>query len=418
MGDMKKSIQAVGKNDIIAYNIYMAAEYKRLVLKAHEENRVLKGEFWVYDNELRGNLRSYQPGEICRLYSSEDMYIATGYVNPASTIAFRVLSYDAQAVIDRDFLRRRILEADGQRRALRPENTYYRMVYGEADFLPGLVIDRFDDHFIVQITTAGMENFKEDVFAIIGAMVPGAVLIEKSLALAREKEGIPLLNRVVTPGATVEKIIKLNGLKFRIDFLKSQKTGFFLDQRDNYLLLEPIAAGREVLDAFSYAGAWGLHARRFGAKHVEFLEISGEYMKQARENVALNGFAEDAFAFTQEDAIKKLKEMSKAGVSKDIIILDPPAFVKSRARLKEAKRGYKEINLRALKMIRPGGFLVTCSCSHFLSKDDFIAVIQDASQDAGRRIKLIEMKGQPYDHAVLLPLFQSEYLKCALFYVY
>lgn len=396
----------------------MAAEYKKLVLKPHEENRVLKGEFWVYDNELRGNLRSYQPGEICRLYSSEDMYIATGYVNPASTITFRVLSYDPQAMIDRDFLSRRIETADRQRLALRPDNAYYRMVYGEADFLPGLVVDRFDNYFIVQITTTGMENFKDDVFAIIGVMYPGAVLIEKSLATAREKEGIPLINRVVTPGAGPEKVIEVNGLKFRIDFLKSQKTGFFLDQRDNYLLLESIAAGREVLDTFSYAGAWGLHARRFGAKHVEFLEISAEYMKQARENVALNGFGEDDFVFTQEDAIRKLKEMSKAGSSKDIVILDPPAFVKSRARLKEAKRGYKEINLRALKMVRPGGFLVSCSCSHFLGKDDFIAVIQDAALDAGRRIKLIELKSQPYDHAVLLPLFQSEYLKCALFYVY
>jgi 23S rRNA (cytosine1962-C5)-methyltransferase len=396
----------------------MAAEYRKLILKAHEEKRILDGEFWAYDNELRSNLKAYQPGEICRLFSSEGLYIATGYVNPASTIAFRVLAYDPEAVIDRDFLSRRIAAADRQRLALRPKNAYYRMVYGEADFLPGLVIDRFDDTLIVQITTAGMEGFKDDIFAVIGALYPGAVLIEKSLATAREKEAIPLVNRVLTPGAPSEKIIEINGVKFRIDFLKSQKTGFFLDQRDNYLLLEPIAPGREVLDAFSYAGAWGLHARRFGARHVEFLEISGEYMKQARDNVALNGFAEDDFAFIQDDAIRKLKEMSREGIGRDIVILDPPAFVKSRGRLQEAKRGYKEINLRALKMIRPGGFLISCSCSHFLPKEDFIAVIQDAARDAGRRIKLIELKSQPYDHAVLLPLFQSEYLKCALFHVY
>ena len=396
----------------------MAAEYKKLVLKAHEENRLLKGEFWAYDNEIRGGLKGFRAGELCRLYSSEGMYIASGYVNPASTIAFRVLSYDPDAVIDREFLRRRLQEADRQRLSLRPQNAYYRMAYGEADFLPGLVVDRFDDYFIVQITTAGMENFKDDVFAILGEMHPGAVLVEKSLAQAREKEGLPLINRLVSAGIGTEKTIEVNGLKFKVDFLKSQKTGFFLDQRDNYLLLAPIASGREVLDAFSYAGAWGLHARRFGARHVEFLEISGEYMKQARENAALNGFGEEGFAFVQEDAIKALKEMSKAGVRKDIVILDPPAFVKSRAKLKEARRGYKEINLRALKMIRPGGFLISCSCSHFLGKDDFIATIHDAALDADRRIKLIEMKGQPYDHAVLLPLFQSEYLKCGLFYVY
>jgi 23S rRNA (cytosine1962-C5)-methyltransferase len=395
----------------------MPTEYMKLFLKPHEEKRILDGEFWAYDNEIR-SLKGFVPGEICRLYSAEGMYVASGYVNPLSTIAFRVLSYDPDDVIDREFLRQRIEAADRQRRVLRPENAYYRMAYGEADFLPGLVIDRFADHFIVQITTAGMENFKEDVFAVIAEMYPGAVIIEKSLVAAREKEGLPLINRMVTPGAAPEKVIEVNGVKFRVDFLKSQKTGFFLDQRDNYMLLEPISRGREVLDAFSYAGAWGLHAGRFGARHVEFIEISGDYMAQARENAALNGFAAEGLSFVQDDAIKVLKEMSRAGEGKDIVILDPPAFVKSRAKLKEALRGYKEINLRALKMLRPGGFLVSCSCSHFLGRDDFIAVIQDAARDAGRRVKLIELRGQPYDHAVLLPLFQSDYLKCALFNVY
>lgn len=395
----------------------MPAEYKKLFLKPHEEKRILDGEFWAYDNEIR-SLKGFAPGEICALHSAEGMYVASGYVNPLSTIAFRVLSYDPDDVIDREFLGRRIAAADGQRRALRPANAYYRLAYGEADFLPGLVIDRFDDTYIVQITTAGMENFKDDIFAVIAGMAPGAVIIEKSLAAARAKEGLPLLNRMVTPGAPAAKVIEVNGMSFRVDFLRSQKTGFFLDQRDNYLLLAPIAAGREVLDAFSYAGAWGLHARCFGARQVEFIEISGDYMAQARENAALNGFAADGLTFVQDDAIKVLKEMSKAGLRRDIVILDPPAFVKSRAKLREALRGYKEINLRALKMLRPGGFLVSCSCSHFLGKDDFIAVIQDAARDAGRRIKLIELRGQPYDHAVLLPLFQSEYLKCGLFHVY
>jgi 23S rRNA (cytosine1962-C5)-methyltransferase len=396
----------------------MALEYKKLTLKANEEKRILDGEFWAYDNEIAGDLKSFAPGELCRLFSASGMYIATGYVNHLSTISFRVLSYEPEAVIDREFLRRRVAEADKQRLAMRPDNATYRMVYGEADFLPGLVIDRFADYFIVQITTAGMEKFKEDLFAIVGELHPGAVIVEKSLVAARTKEALPLLNRVVTPGRPGAKTIEVNGVKFQVDFLKSQKTGFFLDQRDNYLLLKGIAAGCEVLDAFSYAGAWGLHARAFGARHVEFLEISGEYMKQARENAALNGFSDSDFTFTQDDAIKVLKEMSKSGVNRDIVVLDPPAFVKAKNKLTEAKRGYKEINLRALKMIRPGGYLISCSCSHFLEKDDFLQVIIGAARDAGRRIKLIEFKSQPYDHAVLLPLFQSDYLKCALFYVY
>lgn len=396
----------------------MPAQYKKLFLKPHEEKRILEGEFWAYDNELRGPLGEFAAGELCALHSAGGMYVASGYVNPRSTIAFRVLSYDPGEAIDREFLRRRLLEADRQRRELRPDNDHYRLAYGEADFLPGLVVDRFGDYFIVQVTTAGMENFKEDVFAILGGMHPGAVLVEKSIAQAREKEGLPQVNRMVTPGAPPEKVITVNGLKFRVDFLKSQKTGFFLDQRDNYLLLAPICRDREVLDAFSYAGAWGLHACRFGARRVEFLEISGEYMAQARENASLNGFAAERLEFIQDDAIKRLKEMSKAGARRDIVVLDPPAFVKSRAKLAEALRGYKEINLRALKMVRPGGFLVTCSCSHHLGRDGFLAMVLDAARDAGRRVKLVEMRGQPYDHAVLLPLYQSEYLKCALFYVY
>ncbi len=395
----------------------MSGTRRRVVLKPGEEKRLLAGEFWAYDNEIRGSIRHFAAGEVVELRSADDRFVATGYINPASTIAFRALTFDPGQAVDATLLAERVGRADRQRLALAPGN-YYRMVYGEADFLPGLVVDRFDDYFIVQITTAGMERFKDELFAIVNRLYPQGVVVEKSLSASREKEGLAAINRVVTPGRTAEKEIEINGLRFRVDFLKSQKTGFFLDQRENYLLLRHIAAGRDVLDAFSYAGAWGLHAHAFGAKRVEFLEISAEYLEQTRENIRLNGFPEGAFAFTRDDAVGRLKEMSKAGMRKDLIILDPPAFVKSRAKLKEAMRGYKEINLRALKMLAPDGFLVTCSCSHFLGRDDFLATVQAAAADANRRIKLLEFRTQPPDHGVLLPLHQSAYLKCALFAVY
>jgi len=393
-------------------------ERLRLILKKGEEGRILKGEFWVYDNEIQTPLIGLPKGELADLYSSDGRYIASGYVNPRSVIAFRVLSWKHDEEIDRAFLAERIVTADRQRLDIQPDNPYYRMVYGEADLLPGLVIDRFGTHMIIQITTAGMERFKEEIFSILKEAYPGAVLIEKSLNTSREKEQLEIVNRIVTPRGSSQKEIVINGLRFQVDFLKSQKTGFFLDQRDNYRLLEQISRDRHVLDAFSYAGAWGLHARKYGARRVDFLEISGEYLAQSRENVIRNDFSPDDFCFIQDDAIKKLKEMSVAGELRDLIILDPPAFVKSRAKLREAMRGYKEINLRALKMISPGGYLVTCSCSHFLGRDDFIRTVYEAATDAGRRIKLIEFRSQPYDHAVLLPLFQSDYLKCALFYIY
>jgi len=391
---------------------------RRVFLKENEEDRLQRGEFWVYDNEIASNLEDFSPGEIVTVVNAAGRYIATGYINPFSTITVRVLTRDENEPIDRAFFHRRIADALGQRQAIDPDNIYYRLVYGEADFLPGLVVDRFADSFIVQITTAGMEQCKEDIFAVIRELFAAAVIIEKSLTTSREKERLPTINRVITAGGSSSRKIEINGVRFAVDFLKSQKTGFFLDQRENYLLLRHIARGRHVLDAFAYAGAWGLHAYRCGAKSVEFLEISSEYLEQARLNVELNGFPLADFSFVREDAIKLLKQMDQQGIKKDLVILDPPAFVKSKAKLKEALRGYKEINLRALKMLTPGGFLVTCSCSHFLARDEFIHVVYSAASDARRRIKLIEFKTQPYDHSVLLPLFQSEYLKCALFYVY
>jgi 23S rRNA (cytosine1962-C5)-methyltransferase len=391
---------------------------KKVVLKPGEEFRILDGDFWIYDNEIASGLSGIGKGEVVRVYSDGGGFIATAYANSRSTITLRVLSRDPEEKIDRNFLKNRIERADRIRKTLRPNNTAYRMVFAEADFLPGLVIDRFDDYFIVQITTAGMERFKEDIFSIVIEMYPSAVVVEKSISTSRLKEDLPEINRVRNPGRNSETVVSINGLKFRIDFLKSQKTGFFLDQRDNYLLLENISRGKDVLDAFSYAGAWGLHAYKFGARRVDFLEISAEYLDTTRENVRLNGFNPRHFDYIRDDALKRLKEMSKAGEKRDVIILDPPAFAKSRHKLRAAIRGYKEINLRALNMLIPGGFLITCSCSYFLTQPDFIQMVLDASADARRRIKLIDFRSQPYDHSILLPLYQSAYLKCGLFYVY
>lgn len=376
---------------------------------------------WVFDNEIASDLTGTVPGDVVSVHSQRGDYIATGYVNPLSRITVRVLTRDPKQSIDRRFLLDRIREADHLRLSLRPENRYYRMVYAEADRLPGLVIDRYDSHFVVQITTAGMEHFKGDIFSIIGELYPDPVVVEKSITQSRAKEGLPDINRVVTVAGgegSARTVIEVNGIKFEIDFLNSQKTGFFLDQRDNYRLLSKIAKDRDVLDVFSYAGAWGLHAYQNGARHVSFLEISQDNLDLARRNTVLNGYDPADFEFRGGDAVKELKEMSKSGEKRGIVILDPPAFVKTRRKLKDAVRGYKEINLRALKMIESGGFLVTCSCSHFLQPVRFVQVVFEAALDARRQVRLVAFRGQPYDHSILLPLYQSEYLKCALLYVY
>lgn len=393
-------------------------DYKKVILKPKEDIRIRRGDVWIYDNEIASDISNYEKGEIVKIYNSDVSFIGIGYINPLSKITIRLLTRDENEVINKDFLENRIRVSDEMRNTVNPMNNFYRMVYAESDFLPGLVIDRFDNHFIVQITTAGMERFKKNIFEILSNMYPNAIIIEKSVTTSRSKEGLDDINRMITKNSSSKTVIEVNGVKFYVDFLKSQKTGFFLDQRENYLLLKNISKNREVLDVFSYLGAWGLHAYKFGAKSVGFIEISQEFLNQTKENVRLNEFKESDFKYTRADAIKLLKELSKSGLKKDLIILDPPAFVKSRNRVKQAMRGYKEINLRAFRMLKPNSYLITCSCSHFLSKDDFIKVIHSASLDAKRRIKLISFNSQPYDHSILLPMFQSEYLKCGLFFVY
>lgn len=390
---------------------------KKVFLKKDEEKRILKGEPWIYRDEIQGDIGTFSPGELVKIYSRENRYIATGYVNRATTIALKILTRKEEEIIDEGFLERRIQAADGLRKRVDPGNRCYRMVYGEADRLPGLVIDRYDDYLVVQVTSAGMENFKETIFSIVSRLYPGSIIVEKSIGSSRQKENLEPVTRMVTPSAPPGKIIEINQIKFKIDFLKSQKTGFFLDQRDNYRLLKDIAVGKEVLDVFSYAGAWGLHAYRFGAKQVEFMEVSSEYLDQTGENISLNRYNPEDFCLTKADAVPQLKRMSRENTGKDIIILDPPAFIKSRQKIKEGLRGYKEINLRAIKILNPGGFLISCSCSHFFSREDFLGVIAQAAHDAGREIKLLVFNRQPYDHPVLLPHYPSEYLKCALFTV-
>jgi len=391
-------------------------EIKKIHLKKNKEHRILKGEVWIYRDEVQDK-ENFSPGELVKVHTWKDDYLATGYVNAATTIAVRVLTRDENEAIDDIFFSKRIRAADDLRKALHPGNRYYRMVYGEADRLPGLVIDRYDDYFVVQVTTAGMENSRKIIFDTLAQLYPRGTIIEKSIGASRQKENLETRNRLVTPGKSPEKIIEINGIKFKLNFLNSQKTGFFLDQRENYLMLKNISKGKEILDVFSYAGAWGLHAYGFGARHVHFLEVSGQYLEQTRENILLNGFNMDDFSLVKADAVTLLKEMADKEMHRDIVILDPPAFIKSRSKIKDGLRGYREINLRALKIVNPGCYLVSCSCSHFFTREDFLDLIYKTALAVGRQIQLLMYRTQPYDHPILLPLFHSEYLKCALFTV-
>jgi len=395
----------------------MSSSYQVLTLKPHKEKRLLAGEFWIYAGEIASPLELYQPGEPVILCKSDSTKLGVGYVNPLSTIAFRLLDRDPSIRFDETLLKERITVAERQRQAINPNVCCYRMVYSEADMLPGLVIDRYESHLVVQITTAGMERMRDTIFAILADRYPQATLIEKAIRTPRFKEGLEEVNRI-DKGEVAVISLDINGVRLDADLLGGQKTGFFLDQRDNYRLLKNIARGAQVVDAFAYAGAWGLHALHYGASQVEFIEISSDSCELIEKNLVLNAIAPDLHQISCIDAFKRLKELSLNRGQKDIVILDPPAFVKSKHKIREAVRGYKEINLRALHMLKPGGYLISCSCSHFLDRPTFLDTITTAAQDARRRVKLIEYRGQPYDHAILLPMEHGDYLKCALFYVY
>ncbi len=395
----------------------MNQPYQALTLKPKKEKRILDGEFWIYAGEISDPLQRFQPGEPVILQTSDGRGLGMGYINPLSTIAFRLLDRNPTMRFNEQLLRERIELADHQRLAIQPQFRCYRMVYSEADLLPGLVIDRYDSHLVVQITTAGMERMRDSIFSVLAELYPEATLIEKAIRTPRHKEGLEEVNRLVR-GNSALITLEINGIKLKADLLGGQKTGFFLDQRDNYRLLENIADGARVVDAFAYAGAWGLHTLHYGASFVEFIEISSESCQLIEKNLELNNNLSERSQISCTDAFKRLKELSLDRASFDLVILDPPAFVKSKQKIREAVRGYKEINLRALHMLKPGGHLISCSCSHFLDRGTFLDTINAAARDARRRVKLIEYKGQPYDHAIMLPMEHGDYLKCAWLSVY
>lgn len=395
----------------------MTSSYSTVTLKPNKEKRILDGEFWIYAGEIADPLDRFQPGEPVILLSHDKTELGMGYINPLSTITFRLLDRDPRKKFDLTLIRERIELADQQRLSIQPNNHHYRMVYSEADFLPGLVIDRYDTHLVIQITTAGMEQQRDSVIQVLAEHYPQATLIEKAIKTPRIKEGLAEVNQIIK-GASATITMAINGVRLEADLLGGQKTGFFLDQRDNYRLLQNIAEKAHVVDAFAYAGAWGLHALHYGAASVEFIEISNESCNLIERNLALNNFSNDQNQINCTDAFRRLKELSLNRGLYDLVILDPPAFVKSKHKIREAVRGYKEINLRALHMLKTGGHLVSCSCSHFLDRQTFISTVIDAAKDAKRRIKLIDFKSQPYDHAILLPMEHGEYLKCAHFTVY
>ena len=385
---------------------------KTVYLKKKEERRILRGHPWVFSNELQSIPAGTTPGEIVDVVTVSGAFIGRGYINPHTLISVRLLTRKQEA-IDRDFFRGRIARARSLRSMLGFGDSY-RAVFGEGDGLPGLIVDKYADTLVVQSTTAGIEaQLNLIIAALIDEFQPAAIVLRNDTS-SRALEGLTQEPRVAQGAVMGPVTFEESGIKYTVDVLEGQKTGFFFDQRENRQALKALVQGRRTLDCFCYVGAWSLSAARYGASEVIGVDSSQKAVDLAAANAALNGLQA---RFVKADAFEELRRLEKERERFGCVILDPPAFVKSRAKVREALKGYKEINLRAMKLLEPGGVLVTCSCSHHIDEDLFREMLIDAAQSAGRQARLLEMRSQSRDHPILLAARETQYLKCAVLVV-
>ncbi|HWI40469.1 MAG TPA: class I SAM-dependent rRNA methyltransferase [Verrucomicrobiae bacterium] len=389
----------------------MSMHTTRIILHRGEDRRIREGHPWVFSNEIREVAGDDTPGVTAELFDAGGKFLGTGYYNRNSLIAFRVLSREREPIDSVEFFERRILRALSFREKIYPGLQTFRAVYGESDFLPGLVVDRYGDYLSLQVLTAGMEMRRGLVLeALRRVFSPKGVLARNDVGV-RRLEGLPEVVEVLWGEVPDTVEMEEHGLRFLVDLAGGQKTGHFLDQKENHLLLRGICDGGEVLDCFCYSGSWALHAASFGASAVTGVDISERAVSLARKNAALNAMGERV-VFEKADAFDRLRTLRSEGRRFDVVVLDPPAFVKSRKQIREALSGYLTINTRGMQLLKPGGTLITCSCSHHISIESFRNMLVSAARQAGRRMWLSEVRSQAPDHPVLLQAPETEYLKC------
>lgn len=377
--------------------------------------RIRQGHPWVYDNQVLRVEGRPQPGGIVQVFDVKKGPLGQGYFNPKSKIRVRMLTKDLDEPIDADFFRRKIAAAWAFRQRMgQPESC--RVVFGEADGLPALVVDKFGDILVLQTLALGMDRFKAAIILALREVLNPRGIYERNDVPVREKEGLEQVKGFAGEEFDTRLEITENGLKFAVDVAHGQKTGHFLDQRQNHAALEHVAKGARVLDCFTHTGGFALHAAAYGATEVLGLDISEEAVALATGNAALNGLGGVA-TFKAANVFDFLAGQGRGTGNWDVVVLDPPAFAKSRAALDGAVRGYKEINLRAMKMLPPGGFLVTCSCSQHMLPDLFRKTIADAARDAHRELREVYSGAQPADHPMHWAIPETHYLKCLMLQV-
>ncbi|WP_300800917.1 class I SAM-dependent rRNA methyltransferase [uncultured Acetatifactor sp.] len=395
--------------------------YEAIVTLKKGEGRTLKaGGMWVYDNEIASVAGEFEDGDIVEVRDFDGYCMGCGYINRKSKITLRMLSRKKDAVIDESFMERRVRDAWEYRRQT-IDTSSCRLIFGEADFLPGIVVDKFADVLVVESLALGIDRWKgvivealKKVLAEDGIHIRG--VYERSDAKVRLQEGMERVKGFLgEPFDTKVEIVE-NGVRYMVDVEDGQKTGFFLDQKNNRAAVGRLCKGKKVLDCFTHTGSFALNAGMAGAESVLGVDASQLAVEQARENARLNGL-EERVRFECADVFELLPRLERQGERYDVVILDPPAFTKSRNSVKNAAKGYREINLRGMRLVRDGGFLATCSCSHFMEPELFAKTIREAAAGAHRRLRQVEFRTQGPDHPILWAADQSYYLKFYVFQV-
>lgn len=404
----------------------MERTYPKITVTKKCERFIKSGHIWVYGDEVITVDGSYENGDIVDVCTERGRYLGSGYINDHSKIRVRIISKNANDRFDRDFYKRRIEYAIDYRIAVMGEDfSSCRLIFGEADSFPGLTVDRFEDILVVQVLSLGTERIKDMLFELLrGALSDRGVTIsaiyERNDVKIRELEGLTQYKGFYQAEGLRDDLdgtvrIRENGIFYDVDYIEGQKTGFFLDQKYNRMAIRRIAKGRRVLDCFTHTGAFALNAATT-AQHVTAVDISETALTMAKHNASLNGF--ENIDFVQANVFELLTEMAqKKQRDYDMIILDPPAFTKSRSTVKEAIRGYKEINLKAMRLLPRGGYLATCSCSHFMTDELFRKMLVSAAQDADVSLRQIECRQQACDHPILWGVEETDYLKFYIFQV-
>lgn len=399
----------------------MNRNYPQVTISEEGEKWLNKGQMWMYKNNAEDVDDSINNGALVDIVTTKGKYMGTGFLSKNSHITVRILSKDRNEIIDRDFFKRRIQFAYDFRRTLESDNlTNCRLVFGEADQLPGLTVDRYNDILVTQISSYGLDKIKDMLYELLLEVLQEdnqdvKAIYERNDIQVRSKEGLPLekgfWKNTQVPTTT---IINENGLRLNVDVENGQKTGYFLDQKANRVLLRKMAHGKRVLDCFSHTGGFALNAAYGNAKEVVAVDVSQTALDQALENAKLNHI-EDRISFVKADVFKYLDECQVGQY--DIIVLDPPAFTKSRRTIDHAYNGYKKINMKAMKLLGRGGYLITCSCSRFMEIDNFEKMLRESAQESGVTLKQVSVTQQNHDHPILWTMEETSYLKFYIFQI-